>query len=149
MTINVPNSTETYTPTATPSFTPLGTATPSPTPIVQVVPGRIEAEDYNDYADTTGGNAGGAYRSDDVDIEVGQNILAYMSRIDDREAAEKNYKRAFTGERFVKVEAYGEAENLFWFELTFNPILDSSNKSLTNLVSRLTTSGESTTVKIV
>jgi hypothetical protein len=40
------------------------------------VPGRIEAEDYDvcgqnaSYYDTTTGNAGGAYRSDDVDIEV-------------------------------------------------------------------------------
>ena len=39
------------------------------------VPGRIEAEDYDiggegvAYHDTTSGNSGGAYRSDDVDIE--------------------------------------------------------------------------------
>jgi hypothetical protein len=39
------------------------------------VPGRVEAEDYDlggegvAYHDTTPGNAGGAYRSDDVDIE--------------------------------------------------------------------------------
>lgn len=39
------------------------------------VPGRIEAEDYDvggegvAYHDTTSGNAGGAYRDDDVDIE--------------------------------------------------------------------------------
>jgi predicted chitinase len=29
-----------------------------------------QAEDYNNYYDTTAGNSGGAYRSDDVDIEV-------------------------------------------------------------------------------
>lgn len=40
------------------------------------VPGRIQAEDYNlggegvAYHDTTPGNAGGAYRQDDVDIEA-------------------------------------------------------------------------------
>ena len=40
------------------------------------VPGRIEAEDYDlggegvAYHDTTPGNAGGAYRADDVDIET-------------------------------------------------------------------------------
>ncbi len=40
------------------------------------VPGRLEAEDYNEggngvgYYDLTAGNTGGAYRNDDVDIEV-------------------------------------------------------------------------------
>jgi len=39
------------------------------------LPGRLEAEDYSDqgegisYHDTTAGNSGGVYRSDDVDIE--------------------------------------------------------------------------------
>ncbi|MCH8063269.1 MAG: carbohydrate-binding protein, partial [Chloroflexi bacterium] len=47
-----------------------------PVPIGLVLPGRIEAEDYNPggegagYHDTTGGNNGGSYRSDDVDIEI-------------------------------------------------------------------------------
>lgn len=41
------------------------------------IPGHIEAEDYDtdgegwSYSDTTAGNAGGAYRDGDVDIEVG------------------------------------------------------------------------------
>jgi beta-glucanase (GH16 family) len=41
------------------------------------IPGRIEAEDYDTggsgyaYSDTTAGNTGKAYRSDDVDIEAG------------------------------------------------------------------------------
>ena len=35
---------------------------------------RIEAEDYVDYHDTTPGNIGGAYRNDDVDIEVSQDF---------------------------------------------------------------------------
>ena len=34
------------------------------------IPGRIEAEDYLDYTDTTNGNSGGAYRNDDVDIQT-------------------------------------------------------------------------------
>ena len=44
------------------------------------VPGRIEAEDYDlggenvAYHDTTPGNAGGAYRSEDVDIETAGGI---------------------------------------------------------------------------
>ncbi len=48
-----------------------------PTPYrPHTVPGRIEAENYDNggegtaYHDTTPGNAGGAYRSDDVDIET-------------------------------------------------------------------------------
>jgi DNA-binding beta-propeller fold protein YncE len=56
-----------------------GVPTPAPTPTgpyrTLVIPGRIEAEDYDlggegvAYHDTTPGNAGGAYRNDDVDIE--------------------------------------------------------------------------------
>jgi hypothetical protein len=34
---------------------------------------RMEAEDYDAYYDTTSGNSGGAYRSDNVDIEAVQN----------------------------------------------------------------------------
>ena len=36
------------------------------------IPGRIQAEDYDigGFSDTTPGNSGGAYRQDDVDIEV-------------------------------------------------------------------------------
>lgn len=57
-----------------------GDSTPTPTPTTGpyrplTIPGRIETEDYNPggegvaYHDTTRGNAGGAYRKDDVDIE--------------------------------------------------------------------------------
>jgi len=35
-----------------------------------VLPATIQAEDYNDYSDTTSGNTGGRYRYDDVDIET-------------------------------------------------------------------------------
>ncbi|MBI4004078.1 MAG: carbohydrate-binding protein, partial [Candidatus Omnitrophica bacterium] len=44
------------------------------------LPGRLQAEDYKPggagvgYVDTTAGNAGGAYRSDDVDIEPTQDL---------------------------------------------------------------------------
>jgi len=34
------------------------------------IPGRIEAENYSEYSDTTAPNLGGQYRSDGVDIEV-------------------------------------------------------------------------------
>ena len=35
---------------------------------------RIQAEDYDRYFDTTPGNNGGAYRNDDVDIELSQDF---------------------------------------------------------------------------
>gem|GEM_PF-5106202 len=35
---------------------------------------RIEAEDYVDYHDRSSGNIGGAYRNDDVDIELSQDL---------------------------------------------------------------------------
>ncbi|MBN1409563.1 MAG: carbohydrate-binding protein, partial [Spirochaetales bacterium] len=60
--------------TATPTnTTAANTATPTPSPTAVtgvVIPGQIEAEDYDSFYDTTAGNAGGAYRSDDVDIEA-------------------------------------------------------------------------------
>jgi hypothetical protein len=72
----------TPTPTPSPTSSPTATETPSPTstpsPISAQgasIPGRIQAEDYNTggegvgYHDTTSGNAGAAYRADDVDIQ--------------------------------------------------------------------------------
>ena len=35
---------------------------------------RIEAEDYNSYSDSSNGNDGGAYRSDNVDIESTSDV---------------------------------------------------------------------------
>jgi hypothetical protein len=64
-------STPTPTPTPIPP-TPNGTAG-EPYPAPHLVPGRVEAEDYDvgGFADTTAANEGGAYRTDAVDIEVG------------------------------------------------------------------------------
>ncbi len=47
-------------------------SSPTPTPTQIPLPGSVEAEDYRPggFSDTTPGNLGGAYRSDDVDIEV-------------------------------------------------------------------------------
>jgi hypothetical protein len=53
-----------------------GTPTPSPTPSAIPVPGRFEVEDYKvggagvGYSDSTSGNSGAVYRSDDVDIQT-------------------------------------------------------------------------------
>ncbi|MCP4457222.1 MAG: GAF domain-containing protein, partial [Cytophagales bacterium] len=59
-----------------------------------------------------------------VDIEIGQYIMAYIPREDDRLKAETNYKRVLRGERFVEIQKYGEADNRFWYELIFNPIVN-------------------------
>ena len=65
--------------TSTRSRSPRCPSTPTPTPgpyRTLVVPGTIEAEDYDNGGegvatiDTVAGNQGGAYRSDDVDIEA-------------------------------------------------------------------------------
>lgn len=56
-----------------------GTAPPPSLPSV-LIPSKIQAEDYiaggqnEGYFDTTSGNFGGAYRNDDVDIEVSRDI---------------------------------------------------------------------------
>ncbi|MCP4409849.1 MAG: PAS domain S-box protein, partial [Gammaproteobacteria bacterium] len=60
-----------------------------------------------------------------ADIDIGQNILTYIPRTDDRLKAEENYKRVLKGDRFVKVEEYGRSSSRFWYELIYNPILDS------------------------
>ena len=71
-----PTATRTRTPTPAATFTrtrtnsPSPTFTRSPTPVVFNVPGRIQAEDYTNYSDSTGSNEGGQYRSDGVDIET-------------------------------------------------------------------------------
>ncbi|MGD9936721.1 MAG: NosD domain-containing protein [Methanoregulaceae archaeon] len=74
-----------YAPTPTKTATPTPTLTPGPFATL-VVPGLIEAEDYDNggegvaYHDTVAGNQGGAYRTDDVDIESvpGGFGLAYI-----------------------------------------------------------------------
>ena len=64
----------------------------------------------------------------DADIKLGEYILAYIPRGEDRVAAEKNYKRVLNGERFVRVEKQGESSNRLWYELIFNPIIDECNQ---------------------
>ncbi len=62
----------------------------------------------------------------DADIEIGQNNLTYIQREDDRIRAEENYKRVLKGERFVKIQEYGQSNSRLWYELLFNPIYDNS-----------------------
>ena len=60
-----------------------------------------------------------------VDIEIGHNNLMYIKKEDDRLRAEENYKRVLKGERFAKLQEYGQLSNRIWYELIFNPIYDS------------------------
>ncbi|WP_419810926.1 family 16 glycosylhydrolase [Bacterioplanoides sp.] len=39
-----------------------------------LIPAKIEAENYDNYYDTTSGNEGGAYRNDNVDIETTSDV---------------------------------------------------------------------------
>jgi len=76
----------------------------------------------------------------DADIEIGQSISSYLPREDDRLKSEINYKRVLKGERFVQVQEYGETDSRFWYELIFNPIINSSNQvtGFTVFVSNIT-----------
>ncbi len=66
----------TPTPDPTPSPTPVPTETPTPAPDNAIL---VEAEDYTSFYDTTAGNSGGMYRTDDVDIEVCHDGTSYSS----------------------------------------------------------------------
>ena len=91
-----PAATPTKTQTATSTVTATKTATPTPTPTPMPwtshrVPCLIEAEDYAaggqgvGYLDTTGGNSGGVYRQDDVDITALGNGRYAVTSIADGE----------------------------------------------------------------
>ncbi|OPX60101.1 MAG: sensory histidine kinase AtoS [Methanobacterium sp. PtaB.Bin024] len=58
-----------------------------------------------------------------VGIEIGKNMLDYISYPEDREKAKINFDRALSGENFIELEDYGE-ENFsrrYW-ENIYNPI---------------------------
>ena len=68
---------------ATPATTKPATAKPTGTSTANGAPGTLEAEDYapGGFFDTTKGNSGGAYRSDDVDVEAvpgGGHAVCYV-----------------------------------------------------------------------
>ena len=86
---------------------PLASSTaPTPTPgpyRTLVVPGTIEAEDYDNggegvaYHDTVAGNQGGAYRSDDVDIEA--DLGRVHPRLHPRHRVDAVYRDRAAGRR--------------------------------------------------
>lgn len=59
-----------------------------------------------------------------VDIEVGMNILKIIKIIEDRKKAKENFDRALMGEQFTLIEEYGEPPNRFFFEDTYNPVIN-------------------------
>lgn len=63
-----------------------------------------------------------------VEIEVGMNMLQVIGDPADRIKARENFDRALDGERFVKVEEYGEHPNRFFYEDIYNPILDETEQ---------------------
>ncbi len=62
-----------------------------------------------------------------ADIELGETVLDYIPRSDDRDKALENYARVLQGERFVRVEKYGLGDHRSWYELYFNPLLDAED----------------------
>jgi PAS domain S-box-containing protein len=63
-----------------------------------------------------------------VDIEIGKNLLSYISNEDDHLQIKSNHIRVLKGERFSQIQEYGLFEDRKWFELIFNPIIGISNK---------------------
>ncbi len=63
-----------------------------------------------------------------ADIEIGQSVFSYVPRKDDRLKAERSYKRVLKGERIIEIQKFGEADSRFWYELIFNPIINTSNQ---------------------
>lgn len=76
----------------------------------------------------------------DADIENGKHIFSYIPNKEDNIKAEINYKRVLKGERFTEIQEYGEADSRFWYELIFNPIIDTSDQitGFTVFVSNIT-----------
>ncbi len=61
-----------------------------------------------------------------VEIEVGMNMLDIIRDPVDREKARRNFDRALKGESFTFLEEYGEPPNRYYYEDSYNPVLDES-----------------------
>jgi PAS domain S-box-containing protein len=64
-----------------------------------------------------------------VDIQIGKNILNYMSVEEDRNKAKENFDRILNGERFT-TESYSGEESLsrLYFEVSHNPVTNSERE---------------------
>lgn len=89
--------------------------TPYPGPGAQAIPGRIEAEDYDlggdgaAYYDTTSGNSGNAYRSENVDIETCGEGGYNVGWIATGEWLEYTVEAAFTGTYSVQMRVASQS----------------------------------------
>lgn len=57
-------------------------------------------------------------------IEIGKNMLDYITNINDKEKAKNNFNKVLTGESFQITEEYGEYPNRFFYENAYHPIKD-------------------------
>lgn len=60
-------------------------------------------------------------------VELGRNILDYISSEEDRKVAKVNYDRALSGESHSNVRRFGD-KMYAWYESFFNPILNEKNE---------------------
>jgi len=60
------------------------------------------------------------------DIAIGQSILDYILREDDRKKARENFDRAFRGEALILEEEYGDeaGHSRLWWENRYSPLYD-------------------------
>jgi PAS domain S-box-containing protein len=63
----------------------------------------------------------------DRDIEIGMNILDYITSDDDRALLNESFSRALKGESFSYIQTYGNV-NRAYYECFFNPVLGEKNE---------------------
>ncbi|GAB4206573.1 MAG: hypothetical protein OHK0022_33790 [Roseiflexaceae bacterium] len=83
-----------------------------------------------------------------VDIQIGMCMADIIGRAGDRAKAVENFDRALAGEAFTLVEEYGEDPNRFWYENTYNPMVNAAGEViglavfLTDITARMRTEAE-------
>jgi PAS domain S-box-containing protein len=63
-----------------------------------------------------------------AEIEIGMNMLDVIGSPEDRAKAQRNFERALAGEQFTEIEAYGAPPHRYYYEDSYNPILDASGR---------------------
>jgi two-component system, cell cycle sensor histidine kinase and response regulator CckA len=67
----------------------------------------------------------------DAEIALGESMLEYIQREDDRRKAKSNFDRALAGEHFSVIEEYGDKQlTRRHFEDVYSPIMDQQGKVL-------------------
>lgn len=61
------------------------------------------------------------------EVEIGMNLLDYVTIEEDKQKAKDNYDRALAGESHSNIEVYGDAESSY-FECFFSPIRNEKNE---------------------